>query len=411
MENYIFQNYHRHTHYTNVRIADSAATNKDYAKRAVELGHGIISSCEHGWQGNQWDVFKLARDNGLKFLFSSEAYWVKDRTAQDKTNAHIFFGAKNETGREAITDILSEANLTGFYVRPRVDIPLILSLPADDVWVTTACVAYWQYDDIDDITLQFAKHFGKNFFLEVQYHDTPKQKELNAHILDLHKRHNIPLIMGCDSHFIYTEDDQNRTDFLYSKGIEYPDEEGWYLDYPDGQTAFRRFAWQGVLSQSEITEAIENTNVFLDVKPYETHIYETNIKMPSLYPDKTQEEKDEIYRQLVMDGWNDYKKKVPADQHRHYEEEISKEVQTVIDTHMSDYFIDNHYIIKQGKANGGKLTKTGRGSAVSFITNKLLGFTEVDRIAASVKMYPERFMSTTRILQSGSLPDKQEIYS
>ena len=51
------------------------------------------------------------------------------------------------------------------------------------------------------------------------------------------------------------------------------------------------------------------------------------------------------------------------------------------------------------------MTKSGRGSAVSFITNMLLGFTEVDRIAAKVHMYPERFMSATRILQSGSLPD------
>ena len=44
-------------------------------------------------------------------------------------------------------------------------------------------------------------------------------------------------------------------------------------------------------------------------------------------------------------------------------------------------------------------------SAVSFITNKLLGFMEVDRIAAKVKMYPERFMSATRIIEAKTLPD------
>lgn len=72
---------------------------------------------------------------------------------------------------------------------------------------------------------------------------------------------------------------------------------------------------------------------------------------------------------------------------------------------MADYFINNYHIIKKGKENGGWLTKSGRGSAVSFITNMLLGFTEVDRVSAKVHMYPERFMSATRILQSGSLPD------
>ena len=74
-------------------------------------------------------------------------------------------------------------------------------------------------------------------------------------------------------------------------------------------------------------------------------------------------------------------------------------------TGMADYFLINHSVIKKGIENGGVLTTTGRGSAVSWITNKLLGFTEVDRIAASVKMYPDRFMSAARILQSGSLPD------
>ena len=192
----IFQNYHRHSHYTNPRISDSAATNQDYAKRAVELGHGILSSCEHGWQGNYFECYNLAQSNKLKFLFASEAYWVKDRFEQDKTNAHIWLGAKNETGRQALNDALSEANLTGFYGRPRLDIPLILELPADDIWVTTACVAYWQYEDIDDITLRFAEHFGNNFFLEVQYHNTEKQQFLNDRILELHAKNQLPIIMN-----------------------------------------------------------------------------------------------------------------------------------------------------------------------------------------------------------------------
>ena len=59
-----------------------------------------------------------------------------------------------------------------------------------------------------------------------------------------------------------------------------------------------------------------------------------------------------------------------------------------------------YYIMKKGKENGGKLTKGGRGSGASFITNTLLGFSDVDRLSAPVHMYPERFMSTTRILMN-----------
>lgn len=401
----IFQNYHKHSMYTNVRISDSAVTPEAYALRAKELGHTIVSSCEHGWQGNYFETIEIAKKYGLKPLIGAEAYWVKDRFEKDRSNCHMFIGAKNERGRHALNDVLSEANLTGFYGQPRLDIPLILSLPKDDVIVTSACIAYWRYEDIEQITAELAKHFGKNFFLEVQYHNTPSQRELNQRILKLHNELKIPLIMGCDSHYIYPEHGQTRSDFLVSKGLSYPDETGWFLDYPDGDTAYQRFATQCVLSDSEICDAMDNTNVFLDVEEYDTPIFNSEIKMPSLYPNATQGEKNEIYKQLVWQGWKEYRKQVPEDRWAHYEDDIKKEMQIVFDTNMADYFINNYYIIRKGKENGGWLTKSGRGSAVSFITNMLLGFTEVDRIAAKTHMYPERFMSTTRILESGSLPD------
>ena len=400
-----FQNYHRHSEYTNVRIPDSVTTIREYAMRAKSLGHTILSSCEHGWQGNYYETIKIAKEFGLKPLVSAEAYWVKDRFEKDRSNCHIFIAAMNENGRKALNDVLSEANVTGFYGQPRLDIPLILSLPKDDVIVTTACIAYWKYDDIEQITKQFADHFGKHFFLEVQYHNTDSQRSLNQYILDLHRRYNIPIIMGCDSHYIGPNDAQTREDFLSSKGFHYESEEGWFLDYPDGDTAYQRFAEQCVLTHEEILEAINNTNIFLRVEDYDSPIFDTTIKMPSLLPGASQEEKNKKYESLVWGGWEKYKVAVEKEKWPFYEEEIRKEIQIVEDTKMADYFINNYYIIRKGKENGGWLTKSGRGSAVSFFTNMLLGFTEVDRIAAKVHMYPERFMSTTRILQSGSLPD------
>ena len=336
---------------------------------------------------------------------SAEAYWVKDREEKDGTNCHIWIGAKNENGRQAINDALSEANISGFYRQARLDIPLILGLPRDDVWITSACVAGWKYEDAEEIMKRFGDHFGENFFLEVQYHDTEKQAQLNERILNLRYQTGMNIIMGCDSHYIFEHQAQDRTDYLLSKGLDYPDEYGWFMDYPDGDVAYTRFAKQGVLSDSEIKLAMDTTNTFLQVEEYDDYIFNSEIKMPSLYPDWTQEERDAEYKKLVWQGWNEYKDKVPLERHDEYREEIQKEIDVVIETKMADYFIDNYHIIRKGKENGGWLTMTGRGSAVSFITNKLLGFTEVDRIEAPVKMYPERFMSAARILQSGSLPD------
>ena len=311
----------------------------------------------------------------------------------------------NENGRQAINDILSEANISGFYRQPRLDPGLILSLPRNDVIVTSACVAFWKYDNVEDFVWQLKEHFGDHFFLEVQYHNTNDQKTLNQRILRLRDQAKIPIIMGCDSHYIDEDGALLRTDFLFSKGMEYPDEKGWYMDYPDGDEAYRRFEEQGILTPSQIDEAMSNTEVFLGVEEYDCPCFNQEIKCPTLYPGYTQEQKDEEYKKLVYLGWDKYKLSVPVSEWDHYEEEIEKEVQTVIDTHTADYFIDDYYIIEQGKKNGGVITSTGRGSGVSFFTNKLLGFTEVDRISAAVKMYPERFMSTTRILEAKTLPD------
>lgn len=341
---------------------------------------------------------------------SAEAYWVWDRTDTDRSNCHIWLGAKNENGREWINEILSQANETGFYGQPRLDPELIDLLPAGDVWITTACVAGWKYRSSDEGRLLdffqrlYEKH-GDNFMFEVQYHNTPSQKELNQYILDLRSRIPAPIVMGCDSHYIRADGGQDRTDFLTSKEIYYEDEEGWYLDYPDGAEAVHRFQEQGILSDEQILDAINQTNVFLNVEEYDCDIFDDSVKLFSLHPDWTQEQKDAEYERLVWKGWEQDKPIVEQSRIPEYLHEIQSEIDIVKQCGMADYFIDNYHIIRRGKELGGHLTSTGRGSAVSFYTNKLLGFTSVDRIAAKVHMYKERFMTAERILETKSLPD------
>ena len=89
--------------------------------------------------------------------------------------------ARNENGRQAINDILSEANITGYYFRPRVDLELLLSLPANDVFITTACIAFRGKEDADDVILKLHEHFGDNFMLEIQNHLTEEQVNWNKH--------------------------------------------------------------------------------------------------------------------------------------------------------------------------------------------------------------------------------------
>ncbi|MCE5220009.1 MAG: hypothetical protein LLF98_01775, partial [Clostridium sp.] len=99
-------------------------------------------------------------------------------------------------------------------------------------------------------------------------------------------------------------------------------------------------------------------------------------------------------------------KNINPERYKEYIEGIAFEYDIIKKTHMADYFLLNERIIdKAVNEYNGILTRTGRGSAVSFYINKLLGFTEIDRFEAEVPLYPTRFMSIARILESKSLPD------
>lgn len=417
------QNYHRHTSYSNIYIADSAAVNEDYAKRAVELGHKVICSLEHGWAGYYFEAYELAKKYDLKFIFGCEAYWVKNRLEKDRTNGHIVLLAKNENGRRAINRIMSTANEDGYYFRPRVDLELLLTLPADDVMVTTACIAFWHYDDIEDILVQLHNHFKKNLFLEIQYHDTESQIKLNKRILTLSEKYGIEMIVGMDSHYIYPDQSKERDYILAAKNVHYDDEEGWFMDYPDDETTMNRFLKQGVFTKNQIQKAMDNTDLLLEFEGYDTlpngepnRIFSKDIKLPSLYdgqhtidgvllPKLDQEQRNKEYSKLISKLFKAYVKDVDESQYDEYFEGVKNEVQVIKDTNMSDYFLIDYYMVKRALEKGGVLTDSGRGSSVGYFTNTLLGFSKVDRFQSPIKLYPERFISKSRILETKSLPD------
>lgn len=424
------QNYHRHTSYSNIYTADSAAVNEDYAKRAVELGHKVISSVEHGWQGYYFETYELAHKYDLKMVFGAEAYWVYNRHSKDRGNHHIILLAKNENGRQAINDILSEASISGYYYKPRVDLELLLSLPADDVFITSACIAFHSSDvgltwdeKVDPLLKEYLgeqlnesmneyiikslhEHFKDNFMLEVQYHNTEKQKQWNSYLLEMSEKYNIELIVGLDSHFIYENDAQERDYVLAAKNIHYEDEEGWFMDYPDDETVMKRFLQQGVLTQNQIQRAMDNTDICLSFDDYDNvYVFSKDIKLPTLYMDLTKEEKDKKYSKLITKKFKDYMKNVPPERYNEYFKGVKKEVETYKDTGMVDYPLIDYAIVQDAVDHDGLITDTGRGSAVGYFTNTLCGFSKVDRFTSAIKLYPERFISKTRILETHSLPD------
>lgn len=328
----------------------------------------------------------------------------------DNKNYHIVIIGLTKNAYKKINKILSLANTEGYYRHPRVDLNMLLSLPKEEVVITTACVAGRLFVDnyIEKFLLPLKNHFGNNFMLEVQNHNEDIQIKWNKKVLELSKKYNIPIIHGCDSHYILPEDSKKRDKYIRGKGIYYQDEANFILDYPDSDTVFERYKQQGVLNEEQIKESLENTLIFDKAEDLN---FDKKVKMPTIYPNLTVEERYKKLTSIIKDKLKIKLKEVPTSKYMEYVDAVKFELNIIKETNIeevrtADYFLINERIIDKGvNEYGGILTKTGRGSAVSFLVNHLLGFTAIDRLESEVPLYPTRFMSAERILLSRSMPD------
>lgn len=397
-ENLYFENYHCHKDFSNPTIADSGESIENYADRCHELKAKCLFSGEHGNQGNHFHVYTVAEKEKLKYRHSTEAYWVKDRHEKDRTNCHIVLVAKNAEGRRDINYALSMANIDGYYYRPRIDLELLMNIPKDNVIVTSACIAGWWYDDASDVWLKIHEHFQDNFFFEVQTNNTDPQKKLNERILRLSEKNGIDIIAGLDSHYINDVGEVKRDQILKYKKVTYPEEQGWFMDYPDMLTGLERFANQNVLDEKLALRAFMNTNVF--VNECEEIVLDRSFKIPSMYKDKTYKEKCKIYMNDLNKAYS--KEKIKS---KDRADGIRYEAKEVMSSGVVDYFLTSKKIVEDAINNeGGILTTTSRGSAASYITNKLIGLTTVDRFNSDIPIYPERFLTKERV-DAGMMPD------
>ena len=432
--NMMMENYHKHTTWSDLVQIDSATSIHEFIRHSDQYGRQCYFSTEHGYPG-EWlycydvckqttgekyrDKYGLTRP--IRFRYGAEVYWVKDRlaehteeyetkkgekktrTVRDSANCHMVLVAKNYQGMRKCNYIISHAHDDGFYFKPRIDLDLLFTLSQDDVYVTSACVAGWKYPDAEDVWLKIWEHFGDSFFLEYQTHNTDEQKKLNEKILEMSQKYGIQTIIGLDTHYINDEDCQKRDNLLQRKGLHYDEETGWYMDDPDGTEVFRRMMEQGVIPEGEVIYSMMNTHVFID--GCEDLEYDTEFKIPILdeYKDYSYEERCQELKKIL-----DEKYQLEDDNHKSEEREkaIEYEFGEYCGSGCADYPLDNYKLVQLAiNKYDWQLTTTSRGSAASYYTNKLLGFTTMDRFEAEVPIFPERFITKDRILASHQMPD------
>lgn len=405
-----YENYHKHDSISNIYLPDSHVKPIDYINRIKELGYGCYFTTNHGTGGDVFESLTACKEAGIRCLYGVEGYIVKDPLEKDKRNYHIVIIPTTNKARKKLNLVTSRSNIEGFYYRPRIFPEDLLKLDPEDVYITTACVAgiVRDKDAVVDIFMPLMKHFGNHMLLEVQNHNEPNQIAVNKTCLALSKKFGLELIAANDSHYIYPEQAKERLDFLRGKGLTYGDEDGYILDFPDYDTLFARFQKQGVLSDEQIKKAITNTLIFRECEDIEI---DKCIKMPTVYPNLTADEKISELKKHVVSKFKDIinADHISKDELVDYKNGIAQEMKVIEDTkeiNTADYFLLNEKLVDLAvNKYGGILTRTGRGSCGGFYINRILGMTQLDRFKLDIKLYPERFMSTARLLENRAMPD------
>jgi DNA polymerase-3 subunit alpha len=387
--------YHVHS---DLSILDSATKSKMYIEKVKELGIKAFGESNHGNIFNWVKRKQMTEEAGIKYIHAQEFYITETLQEKIRDNYHTILIAKNWEGVKELNKLSSVAynrQDNHFYYDPRISIDELLST-SNNIIVTSACLAspLWKGKDknIYNKYLQFFITNKHRCFLEIQYHNCNEQKEYNKQLYELHRKYDIPLIAGTDTHSINQNFAEARKILMQAKNIAFTNEDTFDLTFKSYDELVETFKEQNVLPMNIILEAIENTNVMADM--IEEFTLDTTPKYPKLYDNS-----EEVFKQKIQKGIKkrsidklDEKTKQIYINRINYEYEVYKKCGAI------DYMLMQKDIIDWCHKNN-IWQGYSRGSVSGSLIAYVLGITGADSIKYNLNF--ERFMNPERV----SLPD------
>ena len=211
-----FVHLHLHTEYS---LLDGACRIDRLFERVKELGQSACAITDHGVLYGAMAFYKAAKKAGIRPIIGCEAY-LAPRTRfdkeyeRDKSPNHLILLCENNRGYENLCKLVSLSFTEGFYNKPRVDYEL-LETYHEGLICLSACLngripqrlLQHDYAGAEEEARRMVGIFGKdNFFLEVQDHDDPKDREVNLGLYALSEKLSIPLVATNDAHYLKKED-------------------------------------------------------------------------------------------------------------------------------------------------------------------------------------------------------------
>ncbi|NLD88481.1 MAG: DNA polymerase III subunit alpha, partial [Clostridiales bacterium] len=394
-----FVHLHLHTEYS---LLDGACRIKPLMKKAAELGQKALAITDHGVMYGVIDFFRAAQDAGIKPIIGCEVY-VATRTRfhkeyeYDSKPYHLVLLAENNEGYHNLINIVSKGFLEGFYSRPRVDIELLRKY-SKGLIASSACLAgsvprfisESNYEAAKEKAIEYESIFGKgNFFLELQDHNLPEQREINRQLIKLSQETGIELIATNDVHYIEKKDAyaqdvlmciQTNKTIDDSQRMKFDTEE-FYLKSGDEMLSLFPGYPEAINNTVKIAERCNVTFKF-----GEYHLPEFPLPIGV---DHYEFLCEQCEKGLVERYGDD------AELHR---ERLEYELSVIGNMGFSDYFLIVSDFIKYAKDTGIPVG-AGRGSSANSIVSYCLKITDVDPL--KYDLFFDRFLNPERV----SMPD------
>lgn len=335
----------------------------------MKEGAKAISISEHGKPLNWTEKWAACKKAGLKYIHSVEVYLTETLDEKVRDNYHTVLLAKNMDGVKEINTLISRScDKEHFYYTNRISFDEFLSL-SDNVITTSACLAS-PLNKLPDTHPRYMELAKKYTFLEIQPHLHPDQVAFNKRLLALSEQIGTPLIVGTDSHSSSKYKAECRSVLLSAKNKSYGDEDSFDLTYKTYDELVVLLRSQGIFTDEQIYEALENTNVMADM--VEDIDLDVSIKYPILYGSR--EADSQKFVEVVNTKFEEKLASgvIPREQEDAFRKAIDEEMRVFQKLQMDGFMLSMSELIcwckSQGMAIGTARGSVG-GSRVAYVTD------------------------------------------
>ena len=395
-----FAHLHVHTEYS---LLDGASRVKELIRRTKELGMDSVAITDHGVMYGAVRFYKEAKAQGIHPVIGCEVYLApgmrQERAEVDGTRYyHLILLAENETGYRNLVELISLANIEGYYYKPRIDKELLRQYH-EGIIALSACVAgeipqailRGNNERAEALVAEYVEIFGQdNFFLEIQDHGLPEEKTVNRALRELAKKYDIGLVATNDVHYVHADDSEFHDILLcVQTGRTINDPDRMRFSGPD---YYLKSEEEMAALFADYPEALENT-VKIAARCQVDFTF-GELQLP-FYPLPEHFESDDAYLRALCEERLSSRYADVTDEIR---TRLDYELGVIHGMGYASYFLIVWDFINYARGHGVEVGP-GRGSAAGSIVAYLLGITNIDPLRYALLF--ERFLNPERV----SMPD------